>query len=44
MRHDLETLGPNDKIRDVKLELNQKEGAFPTIPAPALGALELTAS
>ncbi|KEY65565.1 hypothetical protein S7711_08244 [Stachybotrys chartarum IBT 7711] len=25
MRHDLETLGPNDKIRDVKLELNQKE-------------------
>ncbi|KAF1736759.1 Mediator of RNA polymerase II transcription subunit 21 [Beauveria bassiana] len=27
-RHDLETLGPNDKIRDVKQEPNQKEDEF----------------
>ncbi|KAI9171210.1 Mediator of RNA polymerase II transcription subunit [Paramyrothecium foliicola] len=25
MRHDLETLGPTDKVRDVKQEQNQKE-------------------
>ncbi|PMB66206.1 Mediator of RNA polymerase II transcription subunit 21 [Beauveria bassiana] len=27
-RHDLETLGPNDKIRDVKQEPNQKEAGL----------------
>lgn len=25
-RHDLETLGPNDKVRDVKQEPEQREG------------------
>ncbi|KXH53805.1 RNA polymerase II transcription mediator [Colletotrichum salicis] len=34
-RHDLELLGPNDKIREVKQDPEQKEGLLAVDPLPA---------
>lgn len=37
--HNLETLGPNDKIRDVKQEQDQREGKALTSPSRLFGFL-----